>query len=222
MIFFLHDMEPHPISYPPFQPLLFTFVYGLHYRQNFPLLKSHICLFPPPVIDVFLFPPPLQMQYFTYLLISSPFILQRTAIPTPLSNSHITPRFSSYFSDFPSWFHQGLFYALSSKIWMILRFSFYNLYFIWEISFCFKVLIITCSLKTPPMNFSSSLFLRKIILYLPPLNISSWNSYRLFRLSIYQVESVSFPCSSYDSMTCLLPFSHLHYYKWTTMKPYRL
>lgn len=76
----------------------------------------------------------------------------------PWEQFSFTTSLSLIFSDFPSWYHQDLFFFLPvSKILMILRFSVYSIYFIWEKSFCFKVLAIVYSLKTSSMDFFHAL-----------------------------------------------------------------
>lgn len=101
-------------------------------------------------------------------------LLQVIALP---SNSFTNPWFSSYFADFPSRFHQGLLFSHCPLNLDDPQFPFNSIYFIWEI-LCFMVLTSVYSPKTSPLHgfLQCSLHLKKSILYLPSLNIYTWNS----------------------------------------------
>lgn len=101
----------------------------------------------------------LLFHHFPHLLFN---LLQSGLFPHPGRNSFIPlPWFSSYFSDFPSWFLEGLIYFLpSSKILRILRFPSYSMYPIWEIFIWFQ-------------NFNYCLFARNSLIGFSSIVVSS-------------------------------------------------
>ena len=102
-------------------------------------------------------------------------------------------------------------FLLSSKILMIFRFPSYSIYSILEISFWLQNFNCCLFTETSSINFSNMIISwEKSVLYLPPLNIYTWNSW-LFHLNAS--ERISLPLLFLDfafclSLTLLQPNNH--------------
>lgn len=179
--FMTWDVTPFVILHAPNpSQTLNSLLYGLYYRQIFPILNSHHGLissfsYYPVFLFAFSFKYHSSMCLLFHNFLHSFFKLLK--VIALQSNSFTNPWFSSHFPDFPSQFHQGLLFSHFPLNVDDPQFPFNSMYRIWEI-FCFMVLTTVYSLKTSPLHgfLQCSLHLRNSILYLSSLNVYTWNS----------------------------------------------